>query len=142
MKMGMQEITCCLLTFACLLPGGADGLVLCVGHEGYFRIEAGCNPRQCCPDETCAGTADAAAVAEAVEDAEDFHNCCDIPLPGAPDTLFLQPGSVTDVPTAPRCAIAFARLSVQESGSPFAHPALAGLSPSSVHTLRTVILLI
>jgi hypothetical protein len=75
------------------LPGGAEGLVLCLCHDGHVQVEFGCEPESCCPPAECSvahedGTDEAHMPAHTKQ-----HSCTDIPLPAGTTELAAAPAA-------------------------------------------------
>jgi hypothetical protein len=60
-------------------PAWANGLILCVCHDGHISLESTCRPLECCPGDSSLEAAPGAG-AIVCSDASEEHPCLDVPL--------------------------------------------------------------
>jgi hypothetical protein len=72
-------------------PAWANGLILCVCHDGHISLESTCQPLECCPSDFSLSAAPGAG-ANVCSNSSEEHPCLDV-------TLLTPSGQVHLLPT-------------------------------------------
>lgn len=90
-------------------PAWANGLILCVCHDGHVSLESTCRPLECCPGDYSFEAASGAG-ANVCSDASEEHPCLDV-------TLLTPSGQVHLLPTKASIAQDVVNLVVMDESS-------------------------